>query len=239
MPTRVRATPSVLVVDDTLDEREMYARALRASGFQAIEATTFAAAYQMAVTNPLDIVVTNVRIAGSISGLELIRRLRSNARTSVLRIIALTSVSRPQDADLAVKAGADSFLEKPVPIPMLKAEIVRLIALSRQLSVPFRPSAHRQSEAAEVSTRAMSDGESVAIFANCTPARRPDSAKSRSVKDTDRSCPSCGGLMVSRERWPALMNKHRPAAYGDPRERLQYVAGWFCTNPSCDYYEPS
>ena len=130
MASRVLQTPSVLLVNDALDEREMYARALRASGYRAIEAGTFTAAIQVATTQELDIVVTDVRIAGSIRGLELTRRLRSDVRTSTVPIIVLTNVSRPQDGDTALKAGADTFLEKPVTGPVLKAEILRLLARS-------------------------------------------------------------------------------------------------------------
>jgi CheY-like chemotaxis protein len=68
-----------------------------------------------------------VRIAGSINGLELTRRLKSNARTVAIRIIVLTTVSRPHDANVALNAGADAFLEKSVPSSVLKAEIARLL----------------------------------------------------------------------------------------------------------------
>lgn len=131
MATRPLLTPSVLLVSDAFEEREMYARILRASGYHAIEEATVIAAYRIATTSRIDIVVTDVRLGGSISGLQLARRLRNDARTSTLRIIALIDVSRPQDGDVAVKAGADTFLEKPVPDSVLKAEILRLLRLSR------------------------------------------------------------------------------------------------------------
>jgi DNA-binding response OmpR family regulator len=127
MAIRVLRTPSVLLVNDALDEREMYARTLRAAGYRAIEAENSIAAYRIAATDLLDVVVTDVRIAGSINGLELTRLLRSNSRTAGVRIIVLTTVSRPHDANVALKAGADAFLEKPVPGPVLKAEIERLL----------------------------------------------------------------------------------------------------------------
>jgi two-component system, cell cycle response regulator DivK len=149
MATRPLLTPSVLLVSDALDEREMYARILRASGYQAFEAATVIAAYQIASTRRIDIVATDVRIGGSISGLELTRRLRNNERTSTVPIIVLTDVSRPQDGDVAVKAGANTFLEKPVPDNVLMAAILRLLRLSRRRSrhmvvrVPLRDTSCR------------------------------------------------------------------------------------------------
>jgi CheY-like chemotaxis protein len=128
MATRVFFTPSVLLVND---EREMHALTLRAAGYRIIKAENSLAAYQIAAIHPPDIVVTDVRMTGSISGLELTRRLRNNQRTSAVGIIVLTTVSRPQDADVALKAGADVFLEKPVPGSVLKAEIARVLQSSQ------------------------------------------------------------------------------------------------------------
>jgi two-component system phosphate regulon response regulator PhoB len=134
MAITVLRTPSVLLVNDALEEREMYARTLRAAGYRAIEAENSIAAYRLAATDLLDVVVTDVRIAGSINGLELTRLLRSNARTAAARIIVLTTVSRPHDGNVALKAGADAFLEKPVPCSLLEAEIARLLPASRRHS---------------------------------------------------------------------------------------------------------
>ena len=95
MATRGLRTPSVLLVNDAFEERELYACALRAAGHRVIIPEDSVAAYQIATTRPLDIVVTDVRITGSFSGLELTRRLRSNQQTSAVGIIVLTTVSRP------------------------------------------------------------------------------------------------------------------------------------------------
>ena len=186
MATRVFFTPSVLLVNDAVDERETYARTLRAVGYCTIKAENSIAAYQIAAIHLPDIIVTDVRITGSISGLELTRRLRNNQRTSAVRIIVLTNVSRPQDTAIALKAGADTFLEKPVPGPVLKEEIARLLATSQK---------------------------------------------------TARACPKCDGPITYREHWPILTSDHERSTNG--RERIRYVAGWFCTNPVCGYLLPA
>lgn len=241
MATRVRLTPSVLVVNDALDEREMYARTLRASGYQAIEAATFTAAYQIATTNKLDIVVTDVRIAGSITGLELTRRLRNDARTSTVPIIVLTNVSRPQDGDMALKAGADTFLEKPVPGSMLKAEILRLLARSS----PFLSEAAHKRRRSDLRLRRAetSDVSGVAeIPGRSTEAPDPLSAqptKSRPRASRESPCPWCGAAVEYRDRYPILASQPVAPTNGDRRERLQYAAGWFCANSACDYCDLS
>lgn len=132
MATRVLLTPSVLLVNDVIDERAMYARTLRAAGHCVITARDSAVAYRIAANRPVDIVVTDVRITGSCSGLELTRRLRSDERTAAVGIVVLTSVSRSHDAHVALMAGADTVLEKPVTSSLLTGEIRRLLSTSRR-----------------------------------------------------------------------------------------------------------
>jgi CheY-like chemotaxis protein len=238
MATRVRLTPSVLVVNDALDEREMYARTLRSSGYQAIEAATFTAAYQIAITNRLDIVVTDVRIAGSISGLELTRRLRNDPRTSTVPIIVLINVSRPQDGDIALKAGADTFLEKPVKVSLLKGEILRLLARSWR----FLPQAALQEQRSDARRRPTKNSNPSSATEIPGPTDSPDPlsggpAKFRQRSRLDSPCPLCGATLAYRDRSPVLAPQPVAPTNGDRRERLRYVAGWFCTNSACDYGE--
>ena len=131
MATLALPTPSVLLVHDIPDDREVYASTVRASGYRAVTAETSNTAYQIAITAAPDLVVTDVRIAGSLRGLELVRRLRNHSRTTNVRIIVLTSVARPQDGDIALKAGANTVLQKPVPAAVLMEEILRLMTAGR------------------------------------------------------------------------------------------------------------
>jgi CheY-like chemotaxis protein len=239
MATRVQLTPSILVVNAALDEREMYVRTLRACGYQAIEAATFAVAYQIATTNRLDVVVTDVRIAGSMSGLELTRRLRNDPRTSTVSIIVLTDMSRPQDGDIALKAGADTFLEKPVPGLMLKAEILRLLARSWR----FLTEAARQRQQPHARRRQTKPSNAACVAEiSDTPTDGADPVsdrptKSRQRNNLDSPCPLCGAALAYRNRFPVLAPQPAAPTNGDRRERLRYVAGWFCTNSSCDFGE--
>jgi CheY-like chemotaxis protein len=216
MATRGSRPPLVLLMNDTLEERELYAHTLRAAGHRVIIPEDSGAAYQIATTRPPDVVVTDVRITGSISGLELARRLRSHQRTSTVRIIVLTSVSRPYDSDVALKAGADTCLEKPVSGAVLKAVIERLLPGSARTISPCRPQSGQASPADALNPRGVWSS---------TPA------------GTQSNCPCCAGTVVYRERWPVLASDVTQEVIG--RERLRYVSGWFCTNPHCEHYQQS
>ena len=114
MATRAVRRPSILLVSNPVGERQVYARALRAEGYRVVTAATTVAAYEIATTRSTDIVVTDGHCAGSMSGLELTRRLRIDARTRTVPIIVLTTEIRRQDGAMSIKAGADMFLERPV-----------------------------------------------------------------------------------------------------------------------------
>jgi DNA-binding response OmpR family regulator len=212
MATPGLLTSSIVLVNDTFEERELYARTLRAAGHRVIIPEDSVAAYQIATTRPPDIVVTDVRITGSISGLELTRRLRSNQRTAAVGIIVLTIVSRPHDADVALKAGADTLLEKPVSGSLLNAAIERLLPGS------VRKMSRCLSQSAEASPAAAFDRGGV--WSN--------------THAGTQKCPCCGDTIVYRERWPMLTSDVTQEAVG--RERLRYMSGWFCANPDCENY---
>jgi two-component system chemotaxis response regulator CheY len=139
MATRDLRPPSILLVSNSVDEREVYTRALRASGYRVVNAATTVLAYQIAITQPTDIVVvTDGHCAGSMSGLALTRRLRIHTCTATVPILVITSETRRQDGELSIKTGADMFLEKPVSGDVLREHVVRLLVacgrLPRQLS---------------------------------------------------------------------------------------------------------
>jgi len=99
-----------------------------------VAAATTALAYEIATTHPTDIVVTEGHSPGAMSGLELTRRLRSHTGTMNVPIIVLTSVTRPQDAEVSMKAGAEMFLEKPVPAEALVEHVTRLLVACGRVS---------------------------------------------------------------------------------------------------------
>jgi CheY-like chemotaxis protein len=136
MATRDLRTPSILLVSNSVDERYVYTRALRAAGYRVVLAETTLLAYQIATTRPTDLVLTDVRCAGSMTGLELTRRLRTHTRTSTVPIIVITSETRRQDAELS---GADIFLETPVPGDVVREHVVRLLMACGRLSSQSSP----------------------------------------------------------------------------------------------------
>src|SRR6476646_7069571 len=88
LPTQ-REQPLVLVVEDYQDAREMYAAYLQFSGFQVAEAANGIEAVQKTVELQPDIVLMDLALP-QMDGWEATRRLKSDARTTHIPIVALT-----------------------------------------------------------------------------------------------------------------------------------------------------
>ena len=175
MATRDLQPPSILLVSNSFDEREVYTRALRASGYRVVNAATTVLAYQIAITQPTDIVVADGHCAGSMSGLELTRRLRIHTRTTTVPIIVITSETRRQDDELSIKAGADMFLVRPVSGDVLREHVVRLLVACRRL--PRELSAKHE---------------------------LLGTVRDNAHLDNKRTCPQCRGLIEYRQKSPVL-----------------------------------
>jgi CheY-like chemotaxis protein len=225
-----------------VDERGVYARSLRACGYRVVYAATTVLAYQIATTRPTDVVVTDGHCAGSMSGLELTRRLRVHTRTTTVPIIVLTSVTRPQDAELSIKAGADMFLERPVSGEVLREHVARLLVARGRLSRRSPPPLDVSNFTRKAANRPNSQTASPFQGGSSSPAPvsgsqdEVDVSVGGNARPADhRTCPQCRELLEYRHKSPVL-SVAEPTDR-QPRERLRYVSGWFCNNTACEYRE--
>jgi CheY-like chemotaxis protein len=119
--------PVVLVVDDYQEGLALCALGLLAMGFHVITAANGEDGLARAWEIRPDAIVTDVELPG-ISGLELTRRLRDDARTQTAGIIVLTgSMSGPSQRS-AHEAGCDRLLLKPCSPDALGLQIHEVLA---------------------------------------------------------------------------------------------------------------
>ena len=115
----------VLLVEDDAGVRDVSARALRAGGFQVLAAAGAGEAMELAARSPgpIDVLVTDVVMPGSVSGVELARR------AAMLRPgLPVLLISGYAAATLAAHgATEDEFdlLRKPVTSDQLLARMQR------------------------------------------------------------------------------------------------------------------
>lgn len=115
--------PSILIVDEDADARELYTCCLRLAGFRTIAVDNGAVALDRAGMEPPDLVLTDLRLSG-FDGIELARRLR--ARTIRTQILLVTGWVSAEMRTRAAAAGIDAVVLKPCPPDELVAQIKQL-----------------------------------------------------------------------------------------------------------------
>jgi two-component system, cell cycle response regulator DivK len=123
-----RTRLSVLVVDDVADTRDLYQRFFQFQGARVITAADGVAALQAALFEHPDAIVLDLAMPG-MTGWEVIASLKRNPRTRAIPIVVLSGQGA---RDSALKAGADSYREKPCLPDELLAEILRMLRQPRR-----------------------------------------------------------------------------------------------------------
>lgn len=123
------ADPSslVLVVDDFADNREMYARYLEFSGFRVLQAANGQEALDRAFEARPDLIVMDLSLPG-VDGWEATRRLKQDARTKDVPVVAVTGHAFAGSSESAQQAGCDGYIMKPCLPTDLVAEIRRVLS---------------------------------------------------------------------------------------------------------------
>ena len=122
----VKAEPLVLVVEDYEDARELYAEYLVFAGFRVEQASDGLEALQKANALVPDVILMDLSMPG-MDGWEATRRLKKDAKTKHIPIIALTGHVLAGHAEGARSAGCDSFLAKPCLPDAMVAEVRRIL----------------------------------------------------------------------------------------------------------------
>jgi two-component system, cell cycle response regulator DivK len=125
------SVPMILVVDDTLDARELYAEYLRIAGLRAEVAEDGYDAVAKATALRPSVIIMDLAMP-RMDGWEATRRLKSNPATRDIPIIALTGHVIERSRERAIEAGADGYLTKPCFPDSMLAEVQRVMKEPRR-----------------------------------------------------------------------------------------------------------
>jgi len=118
---------TVLLVEDTEDNRQMMGRLLEMSGFRVVEATNGREAVEAAARENPKIILMDLSLP-FIDGLAATRRIRD---LPGLKSIPIVAVSAHDTADFhheALVAGCNAYITKPIDFSELEEVIRRMIA---------------------------------------------------------------------------------------------------------------
>jgi CheY-like chemotaxis protein len=117
----------VLLVEDNEMNRDMLSRRLERKGFEVVFAEDGSVAVEMATSETPDLILMDMSLP-ILDGWEATRRIKADAATSSIPIIALTAHAMAGDREKAMEVGCEDYDTKPVDFPRLLSKIEGLIA---------------------------------------------------------------------------------------------------------------
>jgi two-component system sensor histidine kinase/response regulator len=125
----VSSRPVLLVVDDEAGPRQSL-RIVFKDDYEVVLADHGELALEIAATQPVDVAILDIRMAG-MSGVELLDRLKR--AQPALEVIMLTAYETVETARTALRAGACDYLNKPFDVSTIRAAVAKAMQ-RRQLA---------------------------------------------------------------------------------------------------------
>ena len=126
--------PKILLVEDNEMNRDMLSRRLQRKGYEVVLALDGQSGVEMSQTQAPDLILMDMSLP-VLDGWEATRRLKTDASTRHIPIIALTAHAMSSDREKALEAGCDDYDTKPVELPRLLAKIEALLRARENGSV--------------------------------------------------------------------------------------------------------
>ena len=120
-------TRSILVVDDELETAEMLVEMMRVVGYDVFKSSGGRQAIQMIAREKPDVVLLDIMMPG-LSGLDVLRYMRSDPRLEKIPVIILSAKCMPSDILCGLDAGADLYLTKPVSCEDLRDAVEEVLS---------------------------------------------------------------------------------------------------------------
>lgn len=103
----------ILVVDDNPTNLKLASELLTWSGYEIAQAATAEQAEASIKAQPPELILMDLALPG-MDGLTLTQKLKADAATQHIRIVALTAFAMKGDEERARAAGCDGYLAKPI-----------------------------------------------------------------------------------------------------------------------------
>ena len=126
----------ILVVEDNPKNLKLVRDVLSHDGYEVIEATTAEAGIELADRHQPDLVLMDIQLPG-MDGIEALADPASGAiATGAVPVVAVTAFAMGDDRERALAAGFDGYLEKPISLGLLRAEVHGFVGSARGVAMP-------------------------------------------------------------------------------------------------------
>ena len=122
---------TILIVEDNPKNMKLARDVLQAKGYTTLEAVNGEEGVRLALQHKPDLVLMDIQLP-DINGIEAFRRIRANAETAAVPIVAFTASVTANDLSRIDQAGFDAFIGKPINIKEFVATVQRVIEGGRK-----------------------------------------------------------------------------------------------------------
>ena len=105
----------VLIVEDNDKNLKLARDLLRYHGFHTIEATSAEDGIPLAIAHKPHLILMDIQLPG-MDGVSALQKLRADAATSAIPIVAMTASVMKEDRERFEGAGFDGFITKPIDV---------------------------------------------------------------------------------------------------------------------------
>jgi CheY-like chemotaxis protein len=117
----------ILIVEDNEKNMKLARDILRYHGFTTVEATTGEDGVALAKDKQPALVLMDIQLPG-IDGVTALERIRREAATARIPIVAMTASVMKEDRERFDKAGFDGFITKPIDVKAFPGQVRDAIA---------------------------------------------------------------------------------------------------------------
>jgi CheY-like chemotaxis protein len=105
----------ILIVEDEPKNAKLLRDILHKFGYETVEAADGEQGVKIAAEKVPCVILMDIMMP-KMDGLEATRRIKADARTKNIPVIAVTSSAMKGDRELTIEAGCDAYITKPIDI---------------------------------------------------------------------------------------------------------------------------
>jgi len=122
---------TILAVDDEEHILDLISYNLERSGYRVLKALSGEEALRVLDRKEVDLVILDLMLPG-IDGIEVLKRIRSNAKLEEIAVLMLTAKNDEISRVVGLELGADDYLGKPFGIHELEARVKAILRRSKR-----------------------------------------------------------------------------------------------------------
>lgn len=128
----------ILIVEDNEKNLKLARDVLQFRGYRTLEARTAADGVALAQAHQPDLVLMDIQLLDS-DGVTALGRLRGDAATAAIPVVALTAFAMKDDRARFLAAGFDGYLAKPIDVRQFAEQVQLFCERAPRVERPMPP----------------------------------------------------------------------------------------------------